>query len=436
MVVERGDLVHSDVDLAERFADGGQSLQRRRAATVDAGLRRLRWRLDLYAAVEQRCDHLGTAALKQLDHLAYELDVLTRQRSMRCHPRREWWNGSGGLVGNHHGGARGCFRGEDYGATGSSYDHYVIDVRDAVQAAVRHVPGAEGLSIIQRSADHVVIDAGSAIVKCGTRDEFGIEAWACDRALSLGVPAPHIIAVDTSATIPYLALGKVAGVALSDRRLPLDVAACGARQAGAMLRRLHEVRLPGFGWVDREHFRRTAEVRGKSASWMEEISAELDPALDELVSWGALTAAQAARLRDEMKTALPSLEALSEGRFLHGDLARMHTFVDPQDGALTGIVDWGDVQIGDPAWDLAIAACHLASPSEGIMRVHVTPQRDLFPELLEGYRPATDLAQRWRALGSFYLAYRRAWVARLGPGEEGVPNPSLDALRRTLGSTR
>ena len=114
----------------------------------------------------------------------------------------------------------------------------------------------------------------------------------------------------------------------------------------------------------------------------------------------------------------------------------MHTFVDPQDGALTGLVDWGDVQVGDPVWDLAIAACHLASPSEGILRVHVTPQRDLFPELLEGYRPATDLAQRWRALGSFYLAYRRAWVARLGPGEEGVPNPSLDALRQTLGSTR
>jgi aminoglycoside phosphotransferase (APT) family kinase protein len=312
----------------------------------------------------------------------------------------------------------------------------VIDVRDAVQAAARHVPGAEGLSIIQRSDDHVVIDAGNAIVKCGTRDEFGIEAWACERALSLGVPAPHVIAVDTTGPIPYLALSKVAGVALSDTRLPVELAARGARQAGAMVRQLHEVRVPGFGWIDRDHFRRTAQVRGRSASWMAEISAELDAALEELVSCGALTDTQAAVLGDEMRVALPSLEAIGEGRLLHGDLARMHAFVDPQDGVLTGLVDWGDVQVGDPVWDLAIAACHLASPSEGILRVHAIHQRDLFPDVLEGYDPAPNLAERLTVLGSFYLAYRRAWVARLGPGEEGVPNPSLEELRRTLDSIR
>jgi aminoglycoside phosphotransferase (APT) family kinase protein len=310
----------------------------------------------------------------------------------------------------------------------------VIDVGDAVQAAARYVPGARALSIIQRSDDHVVIDAGSVIVKCGTRDEFGIEAWACERARSLGLPAPHVIGVDTTASIPYLALSKVAGVALSDRRLPVDVATRGARQAGAMLRQLHEVSLPGFGWIDRDHFRRTMQIRGKSTSWSEEISTELDPALEELVSRDALTAAQAAVLRGEMRRVLPSLETIDHGRLLHGDLARMHTFVDPQDGSLTGIVDWGDAQTGDPVWDLAIAACHLASPSEGILRVHVTAQRDLFRELLEGYEPAPDVAERFTVLGSFYLAYRRAWVARLGLGAEAVPNPSLDVLRRTLGA--
>jgi aminoglycoside phosphotransferase (APT) family kinase protein len=310
----------------------------------------------------------------------------------------------------------------------------VIDVRDAVQTVARHVPGAERLSIIQRSDDHVVIDAGSAIVKCGSRDEFGIEAWACERALSLGVPVPRVIAVDTTGPIPYLVLSKVAGVALSDSRLPVELAARGARQAGAMVRQLHEVRLPGFGWIDRDHFLRTAQVRGRSASWMAEISTELDPALEELVSCGALTDTQAAVLRDEMRAALPSLEAIREGRLLHGDLARMHTYVDPQDGVLTGLVDWGDVQVGDPAWDLAIAACHLASPSEGILRVHAIHQRDLFREVLEGYEPPPNLAERLTALGSFYLAYRRASVAKLGQGEEGAPNPSLEELRRTLGS--
>jgi hypothetical protein len=99
-------------------------------------------------------------------------------------------------------------------------------------------------------------------------------------------------------------------------------------------------------------------------------------------------------------------------------------------------VDWGDVQVGDPAWDLAVAACHFTSSSEGLLHVHHGGRPDLFPCLLEGYEPSVEIAQRLDALGSFYLAYRRAWVARLGPGAGGVPNPSLAALRAELDADR
>ena len=68
------------------------------------------------------------------------------------------------------------------------------------------------LVVIQRSDDHIVFDAGSTIVKVGTRDEFGIEAWVCERARAVGVPAPEVIAIDRSATVPYLALRKVTGI--------------------------------------------------------------------------------------------------------------------------------------------------------------------------------------------------------------------------------
>src|SRR5207247_3938490 len=126
------------------------------------------------------------------------------------------------------------------------------------------------------------------------------------------------------------------------------------------------------------------EVRGKSTSWVEEIHSELEPALDELLAIGALTRAQAEVLGAEMQELLPAIGSLNEGRLLHGDLARMHIFVEPVRGNLTGFIDWGDLQVGDPAWDLAIAACHFASPSEGILRVHHSVSEDLYPHLIDG----------------------------------------------------
>jgi aminoglycoside phosphotransferase (APT) family kinase protein len=314
------------------------------------------------------------------------------------------------------------------------YDFGVIDVREAT-AAIRQLSAAADLVVIQRSHDHIVFDAGSTIVKCGTRDEFGIEAWACERARSVGVPAPEVISIDRSAPIPHLALSKVAGVPLCDDHLPLELAAKGAREAGALLQQVHEIRLPGFGWTDREHFKHTGEVRGKSPSWVKEIRAELNPALEELVSRRALAPTQADSVRDQMQAAMRDIKTITEGRFLHGDLGRMHILVDPDHGDVTGFIDWGDVQVGDPVWDLAITACHLASPSEGILRVYHARQPDLFPHVVEGYAPAPEIAARLNMLGSFYLAYRQAWVARLGPGEDGVPNPSLAMLLSELAGT-
>ena len=37
---------------------------------------------------------------------------------------------------------------------------------------------------------------------------------------------------------------------------------------------------------------------------------------------------------------------------LHGDLSPGHVLYDPRAGLLTGVIDFGDVMIGDPAWDL------------------------------------------------------------------------------------
>jgi aminoglycoside phosphotransferase (APT) family kinase protein len=40
-------------------------------------------------------------------------------------------------------------------------------------------------------------------------------------------------------------------------------------------------------------------------------------------------------------------------RLLHHDLAAEHILVDPETGNLTGVIDWSDVALGDPALDFA-----------------------------------------------------------------------------------
>ncbi|GAA0824627.1 phosphotransferase family protein [Streptosporangium amethystogenes subsp. fukuiense] len=70
--------------------------------------------------------------------------------------------------------------------------------------------------------------------------------------------------------------------------------------------------------------------------------------------------------------------------FSHNDLGIEHVLVDPATGAVTGVIDWSDAAIVDPAYDFGLL------------------YRDLGPAALEaalgGYRPGDLTALRERAL--------------------------------------
>jgi aminoglycoside phosphotransferase (APT) family kinase protein len=287
-------------------------------------------------------------------------------------------------------------------------------------------------TVVQRGEDHVVFEAGEVIVKCGTRDAFAIEAWALHQAAELGIPAPEVVSLDTTSAVPHLAITKIHGVSLVDSRLTQPAAQAGAREAGELLRRLHDTSMPGFGWIDRQTFMHHRRVVGKSATWPDEIRAELDPALDLLTAQGALPSAGAEEVRARLRAATPLITAVTDGRLLHGDLGRMHIFVHPEDGRVAGLVDWGDLQVGDPLWDLAITECHFVSPSEGLLRRHPGERRGLFEHVLAGYQLSHADADRFSRLRDFYLLSRRAWVAALEARHGEVPEPVLAALLDSL----
>lgn len=57
----------------------------------------------------------------------------------------------------------------------------------------------------------------------------------------------------------------------------------------------------------------------------------------------------------------------SGGTLVHGDLDARHILVD-DDGGPCGVIDWGDVHLGDPAVDLALAHSFLPAPARDAFR--------------------------------------------------------------------
>ena len=82
--------------------------------------------------------------------------------------------------------------------------------------------------------------------------------------------------------------------------------------------------------------------------------------LGELVRASRLESARADALRVQIGALADSLRSSSPAplRWVHGDLYVRHLLVGPQ-GQLVGVIDWGDVHLGDPALDLSIGWTYL-----------------------------------------------------------------------------
>jgi aminoglycoside phosphotransferase (APT) family kinase protein len=206
-----------------------------------------------------------------------------------------------------------------------------------------HVHAMERISGFVGNEDfRLHTDVGDFIVKAADAATVGSEAWACARVLREGVAAPEVIAVNLEAGTlgrPYLIERALPGQ-------PSDAAAV-LREAGRQLRRVHAIEAPGYGFCNEGD-----DIgRGPYQSWAAAVGAAVED-LDRLVAPGLLEGGVAVRLRSLVTAELIDLDAAA-GRLLHGDLLPRHVFADPdQGGRFTGIIDWGDVAVGDPLFDL------------------------------------------------------------------------------------
>ena len=158
---------------------------------------------------------------------------------------------------------------------------------------------------------------------------------------------------------------------------------------------------PGFSSLQRH---RTARDAGRFLAQLHAVTVREPARWDD---FGAFLASRRAtapsdharwrslpgRLVAEMDAWLPAAEELFEPRtsppvLLHGDLHEDHLFVDAATGAIRGVIDFSDAQLGDPRYDLV--ALHAGT-------FHFDPELLRACLLGYGWRPSPSFAREMLA---------------------------------------
>lgn len=170
-------------------------------------------------------------------------------------------------------------------------------------------------------------------------------------ALPLPVPVPVWRGEPRDAfPWPFAGSALLPGRELADAALPEEARREVAAATGAFLRALHDPRLAadvGHGLPVDPNVRADPGVRAPMArDWLGRLV--------ERGLWRAPPAPAAVRVEALLDRAEPVGAPTGEPVLVHGDLHVRHVLVDAG-GAATGVIDWGDVCLADPAVDLAFA---------------------------------------------------------------------------------
>lgn len=173
----------------------------------------------------------------------------------------------------------------------------------------------------------------------------GLVLAALSEILPLPIPVPRYIG-QPSARFPFPFMGypRIPGRTACTARFSDEQRALLVRPLANFLKQLHEIPLSLAESLDI-----TGDVFGR-----------LDMGKRLPVLLERLTAAEVKGLlydTDELARFAERIALERDKPFLrlvHGDLYARHVLVDAE-GEVTGIIDWGDVHIGDPAIDLSLA---------------------------------------------------------------------------------
>jgi aminoglycoside phosphotransferase (APT) family kinase protein len=232
----------------------------------------------------------------------------------------------------------------------------------------------------------------------GADDYMEAESAIMNEVRAAGIPCPHVHHQDTTLSIfpvRWQIMDIVDGRGLDHyhREGLLDVPKVG-RQLGGYMARLHQLRYPGFGFVDTEHLRRTQGLRGLDATSADYFFKCLDRHLGFLVDHEFLSSAEAREIESLFDRHRALLD-IGTGCLVHKDLAFWNIMGSPDN--ISAIVDWDDTILGDPADDIGILQCF----HEG----------EVLDAVYEGYREVAPLPEPFVERTAIYMVRNLLWKA-------------------------
>ncbi len=284
------------------------------------------------------------------------------------------------------------------------------ELPEMVGAAFRAVFGAapESVEPLRADGNHIafVVTLGQkryffrADDGSGDDDYLLAESRLMRLAAAAGVPTPEVFHTDVSRTACPLRYQIMAHCAepclnLHDRAGTLDRDAV-AGQLGRYLRRLHGIRLEGFGFINTEELRQTGKLVGLDDSCGAYFRKRLDEHVDYLEEHRLLDAHAAVTVREVFARHAARLER-PFGVLIHRDLALWNVLGTP--ATVTAIIDWDDAVSGDPADDLGMISCFYG---------------DAFVEpILTAYWAPEPVPDDFRGRVALYLLRNMLWKAKL-----------------------
>jgi aminoglycoside phosphotransferase (APT) family kinase protein len=217
------------------------------------------------------------------------------------------------------------------------------------------------------------------------------------------------------ALFPFLFMGyqKIPGLAARDVSLDDTGKERVAAQLGQFFSALHSFPLAEAQrlGVPGPHVRRNMQVMRKKV--LEKLP-EVRPVLSD---------SHAERLQTffEAESNVPA-PAPGPPCLVHHDLYSEHILIDPDEQRLTGIIDWSDVSLGDPAVDLAGIIYWQGEPFLNVVLQHYTGPVD--PKLVE----------RARFFGC-YLAFFALWYGVVAADQREIEE-GLQGLMRLIGTIK
>ena len=252
------------------------------------------------------------------------------------------------------------------------------------------------VELMDEGWESLVLDVNGALIAKFPRAPWAEDKYRREIALldvlgpmdGIAVPQPRLIGKDPLIQIYDKLPGEMLMGPVEAR---VDARAIG-EQLGRFLKRIHS--------LDEDVVARTGLDPGEATRWLErwrtlvsKLTAELLP----LLSAGARDNARAflaTQITDDLGAFRPVVT--------HADVGGWNVLVDPTTSSVTAVIDWGDAEIGDPAFDFtAIRADH---------------RRALFDALVAGYGPFPDdgFERRIETYARLYPLYSAFFARTVG----------------------